>query len=372
MSVSRGAFVPLAAAIKEVVTVPVAANVRINDPLLAEAILREGKADLVAMGTPLVADPELPRKAREGRLDEIRPCVACCACWEQVIVGKPLACSVNPRVGRESEPPVAPGETSRKVVVVGGGPAGMEAAAVAAGEGHRVTLFEKEAELGGQLLYAAVPPYKEEWKTFVGYLRARLVRLGVDVRLGRECTVETIDEMKPDTVIVATGSAPVIPAIPGVEGDHVMTALDVLGGREPAGPSVVVLGGGSTGCETAEFLAEKGKHVTLLEMREAIGEDIGAWNRWLVIDRLRTVVRLETKARVDRITGKGVHVAWAGRYGEFFEADSVVIAAGMTAADVLTEELGTRVARLRAIGDCVRPGRVREAIAEGFQAGLEA
>jgi len=370
MCVPRGGFVYVAERIKEVVRIPVMANIRINDPILAEQILEEGKADLIAMGTPLIADPDLPRKAKENRLEDIRMCTACCNCWDDVMRGEAITCSVNASVGREDKRTIHRVKKSRKVFVIGGGPAGMEFARVAASRGHKVVLFEKKDRLGGQLLYAAIPPYKEEWRTLVNYLSTQLRKLHVEVRLDVECTVRTVERYKPDAVIVATGAAPMIPDISGIKRKNVVTALEVLDEKKKVGQEVIVVGGGSTGCEVAEFLHKKGKRVTILEMLDRIGGDIGNWNRWVVIDRVSASVRMETKAKVEKITERGVHVTWAGKYPKFFEADSIVIAAGMKPVDKIAKELQGKVASLYKIGDCAEPGKVKEAISSGFQAGL--
>jgi len=372
MCVSRGAFVYLAEGIKGGVTIPVAAGGRINDPVLAEQILVEGKADLIAMGAPLIADPYLPNKARGGQLEDIRMCTACCNCWDDVVKGKPITCSVNARVGKESECPILPARKSKKVFVIGGGPAGMEAARVASQRGHRVTLFEKELKLGGQLLYAALPPYKEEWNTFVHYLVAQLRKLNVEVRLNEECTVRMVEEGGPDAVIVAAGATPILPDIPGADKGNVMTAIEVLTGSKQVGQNVVMVGGGSIGCETAEFLSNMGKRVTILEMLDRIGADIGEWNRWVIVDRLNAAgIRVEASSKVDRITEKGVKITRPQGLQEFFEADSVVIAVGMRSLSRIANELSGKVASLYTIGDCVEPRKVRQAVEGGFLAGYQ-
>lgn len=372
MCVPRGAFVYLAEGIKQVVSIPVATGNRINDPVLAEHILVEGKADLIAMATPLIADPFLPNKAREGQLEDIRMCTACCNCWDDVMKGKPVTCSVNASAGKELEYPIIATKKPKKVFVIGGGPAGMEAARVASQRGHQVTLFEKGLKLGGQLLYAVLPPYKEEWNTLVNYLVTQLGKLNVEVRLDEECTARAVVEGEPDAVIVATGAAPILPNIPGVDKEHVMTAIEALTRSKQVGQSVVIVGGGSIGCETAEFLFKMGKKVTILEMLDRIGEDIGEWNRWLIVDRLNAAgIRVETSAKVELITEKGVKITRPNGLQEFFEADSVVIAVGMMSADKIAKEVNGKVTSLFKVGDCVEPRKVREAIEGGFLAGLQ-
>ncbi len=372
MCVPRGAFVYLAEGIKGGVAVPVAAGGRINDPVLAEQILLEGKADLIAMGAPLIADPDLPNKAKEGRLDEIRMCTACCNCWDDMMIGKAVTCSVNARVGKESKYPIFSAEKSKKIFVIGGGPAGMEAARVASERGHRVTLFEKGVKLGGQLLVATIPPYKEEWKTLIQYFMAQLRKLKVEVRLNEECTVRMVEKGRPDAVIVAAGAAPILPDIPGADRGNVMTAIEALTGSKEVGQKVVVVGGGSVGCETAEFLFKMGKRVTILEMLDRIGADIGEWNRWVVVDRLNAAgIRVEASSKVERITEEGVKITRPHGLQEFFEADSVVIAVGMRSLNRMVKELSGKVAFLYEAGDCVQPRKVRQAVEEGFQAGLQ-
>jgi 2,4-dienoyl-CoA reductase (NADPH2) len=372
MCVSRGAFVYLAEGIKGVVKIPVAAGNRINDPVLAEEILLKGKADLIAMGTPLIADPYLPNKAKAGQLEDIRMCTACCNCWDDVMKGKPVTCSVNAMAGKELEYPFVAVKNSKKVFVIGGGPAGMEAARVASQRGHRVTLFEKGPKLGGQLLSAALPPYKEEWNTLVNYLVTQLRKFNVEVRLNEECTIGTVKESEPDAVVVATGAIPIFPDIPGVDKGNVVTAMEVLIGGKQVGHNVVIVGGGSIGCETAEFLFKMGKKVTILEMLDRIGADIGEWNRWVIVDRLNAAgIRVETGSKVGLITERGVKITRPNGLQEFFEADSVVIAVGMESKDKISDELSGKVISLYKVGDCLEPRKVKQAIEGGFLAGLQ-
>jgi 2,4-dienoyl-CoA reductase-like NADH-dependent reductase (Old Yellow Enzyme family)/thioredoxin reductase len=371
MYVPRGAYVHVAEAIKRVVSVPVIAAYRINDPLVAARVVAEGKADLVGMARALIADPELPNKANEGRFEDIRRCIACCHCLDQIMEDKPLACAVNARCGREAEYTIGTAARARKVFVIGGGPAGMEAARVAALRGHRVTLWEKGNQLGGQLRLAAVPPGKDEINSLTAYLSGQVSKLGVKVNLGQEATAQAIERGKPDAVIVASGATPIIPDIPGVRGANVVTALEVLGGTRQVGERVVVIGGGMVGCETAELLAQQGKKVTVLEMLGRIGSDIGRTTRWVVLQRLgKAGVRTETKAKVEEITDKGVRAKRDGS-SEFFEADSVVLAVGFQASQALAKGLEGKVAELHMIGDCTEPRRIAQAIESGLRVARE-
>jgi len=372
MCVPRNAFVHLAEGIKKAVNIPVIAGVRINDPLDAEQILANGKADFIGMGRPLIADPDLPNKAKEGRLEDIRLCTACCRCYDDVASDRFMSCAVNPSAGREGEYIVNRAEKAKKVFIIGGGPAGMEAARVTALRGHQVTLFEAKDKLGGQLLNAIVPPYKDEWNSTIRYFTTQLGKLHVEVRMNTRCTAKEIEEGKPDVVIVASGAIPLIPNLPGMNGNNVVTAVDVLAGRKQTSQNVVIVGGGSTGCETAEFLAQKGKQVTILEMLPRIGADYGPMNRWVVIDRLIAAgIRLETSVKVEGITEKGVRVIRAGLYPEFFEADSVVLALGMKPDDGVDLNLEGKVLSLFKIGDAVKPAGVTEAIESGLKVGLQ-
>ena len=266
MSVPRANWVYLTEGIKEVVNIPVIGGTRIPDPYLAEQILAEGKSDLVYIARALIADPEWPKKAKEGRTDGIRPCTACCTCFDSVIEQRSITCAVNPRAGKETEYHIRPASKPRRVCIIGGGPAGMEAARVAALRGHHITLFDNKSRLGGQLLTAILPPYKEELANLVKYLSTQMERLGIKVKLEQQVDAVTVEKEKPDVVIIATGASPLVPDIPGATNENVVLATDVLKGHRQAGQNVIIVGGGMVGCETAEFLAVKGKKVRCLLM----------------------------------------------------------------------------------------------------------
>jgi 2,4-dienoyl-CoA reductase (NADPH2) len=372
MLLPRAGFVYLAEGIKEVVKIPVAAGNNINDPVLAEEIIAEGRADLIAMGRPLLADPELPNKAKQGLVEDIRRCVRCNHCFECLPRLEPVSCAVNAMCGREGTHGIHPASVIKKVTIVGGGPAGMEAARVAAKRGHKVTLFEKNNRLGGQLLYAVLPPYKGEWKSAIDYLTTQVQKMKMTLRLGEEATPRKIKKTLPDALVLATGAEYVLPDIPGIHGANVVTPIQVLTGERTVGRNVVIVGGGSIGCETAEFLSGHDKRVLILEMLPTIAVDLGPYNRWLMIERLiENDVRVETGVKVEEITDKGVWVVRPlSAHDEFFESDTVVVATGTRPVGSLVSAMKNKVPELHIIGDAVSPRKVKEAIEEGFLTAL--
>jgi len=371
MALPRGNMVHLAAGIKKVVNVPIIAVGRINDPELAETILQEGKADLVSMGRALLADPELPMKTAAGALGDIRKCTACDECIARLFFNENIACSVNAALGMEEEYAIRKAKVSKRILVVGGGPAGLEAARVSALRGHSVVLYEKSDRLGGQLNLAVIPPHKEEMKSVATYLESQIHRLGVKVILGEEVTPLLVEKINPDVVFVAAGSLPNIPDIPGVGGKNVVTANDALAGRASIKEKVVVVGGGMIGAETAEFLAEKGKKVTVLEMLGRIGIDMVPMVISLLYPRLRRLgVVMITNAKVEEITHDGV-VYEKGGERQTVEADSVVLAVGSKPSVSLMNVLKGKVSELYAIGNAKKPCNMLEAIHEGSRLARE-
>lgn len=394
----RGGFAHLAYGVREAVGVPVIASNRINDPLVAEQILKSGQADMVNLGRQLIADPDFPVKAAAGRHHSIRRCVACNqGCLDMVFSQKDVYCAINPLAGREAEITLLAAPSSRSILVVGGGPAGMEAAVTAADRGHRVTLWEQSPRLGGQLNYAAIPPGKQEFSALVDYYRQRLDQCGVEVVLNRKATAESVINAGPDLVILATGARPAAApfTVDGEARKKVIGALEALSGEAPVGKNVVVIGGGAVGCETAitiaslgtldaetlRFLLENGaasletltglagsgsKKVTLIEMLKGIGNDIGITTRWVALQKMRRLgVRVLDEARVISVSSPGVTVEQNGKE-KLIPADTVVIAAGSLAADELAAELKGKLNELYIIGDAASPRKMSEAIREGF------
>lgn len=368
-SEQRGELVHLAAPIKKAVSIPVMTVGRIVTPDLAEEIISQGKTDMVCIGRGLIADPDWAKKANEGREREIRHCIGCENCFASTD-GSPLQCAINPAAGNEEAYRLTKTEKAKKVIIAGSGPAGMEAARVAAERGHRVTLYEKD-KLGGQLNIACLPPGKDEFMMFLDFEKGQLEKLGVSVA-NSELTPEIIDDEKPDAVIIATGARPLKPAIPGIEGNNVITAWQVLGGDMTSDKKVVVIGGGVTGCETAEMLAVNGNRVTVVEMLDEIAGD-AVTLPFYYLALLKTLKLLEveimTGTTLKEINNNRIVVESNGQFSSI-EADKVVLSLGVAPDNTLAEQLKGTNLEMYMVGDCDVIGKLPQAVRAGFLAGL--
>jgi NADPH-dependent 2,4-dienoyl-CoA reductase/sulfur reductase-like enzyme len=349
------------------VNIPVIAVGKISLQL-AEEILTQGRADLIAMGRSFLVDPEFPNKAKEGRFEDIRPCLQCRLCSDAASAErKGLRCQVNAMVGREREWALVSAVQRRRILVVGGGPAGMEAARVAAWRGHEVLLYEQGPKLGGQMILAAIPPCKTPIQDFIRYLETQVRKLGVKIVLETNVTPSLVEKLKPDIVILATGTTSLIPRIPGVDMKHVRTAEEVLQGA-PVGEKVVIIGGGLVGCELADELSERGKNVTIVEVLPEIpkGKGIQVMTRLLRrLEKKKVVILTHTQCL--EITETAVICMDQNGRKRNRPVDSVVLATGAKPNRDLYVSISNLIPKTYLVGDCVEPGRIMEAVSDGFQ-----
>jgi 2,4-dienoyl-CoA reductase-like NADH-dependent reductase (Old Yellow Enzyme family)/thioredoxin reductase len=373
-AIENAVFVNNSEEIKKIVSIPVITAGRINEASIAESILLTGKADLIGMARASLADPDFPKKVQQGRLDEIRHCIGCIqGCIGANMRGENCGCLVNPEIGREYLLTRTKPENKKKIYVAGGGVAGCEAAIIAARNGHQVTLFEKSKALGGTWLIACLPPNKGEFTTLVQWQWRELKRLNVQIKFNTELSVSMIEKDRPDEVFIATGCTPFLPPIPGIDQSHVIQANDILTQKKNPGENVVVLGGGSVGVETAEYMTHYGSKVTIVEMREDIligcERETSMMLRRAIKEYGMSVYR-DTK--VYRIGKDTVTLERKGKDIILEEVDTVVIAAGSKPVNELGNALAESGIKVTLIGDAKKVRNGLHAVYEGYMAGYNA
>ena len=363
----RGFMVDMAEKVKGVVEIPVIAVGKLNYPALAEKVLQEGKADFIAIGRGLLADPDWPNKAMEGKVGDITPCIGDQeGCSGELLRKRAASCTVNPACGHEKEWVLTPIKKKKSILIIGGGPAGMEAARVAALRGLSVTLWEKADQLGGNLLPASVPEFKKDLQDLISYQINQLKKLPVKIELSHEAKAEDVLKLGATCVILATGACQENLDVPGAETGSAMTTVDLLLNRRQVGKRVLVVGGGFIGCETAVYLAQKGHQVTLTSRRAKILTDMIYHNRDMLF-RMMTDnhVQILTNTWPVEIISGGMRVKQDGQ-DRILTAESLVFNGRMNPCNELHETLDGRVSELYAIGDCVEPRLIMHAIWEAF------
>ncbi len=363
MFMEKACLVESAWQIKKALDIPVMAVGRINDPQTADDIIRQEKADLVCIGRGLLADPEMPLKARNGRLDEIRTCIACNTCMQSIFKKGRIECLVNPMLGREEEMAFIPTKKPKKVMVVGGGPGGLNVAWVAAKRGHTVHVYEKRNVFGGQLVPGSTPGHKAELRTLIRFQIKQTELYGVKCHLNHEVTAKDVKMLDPDVVVLATGSLPAIPPVQGIEKKIVLTYEDVLDGGTIPSNRVVVVGGGATGLELALYLTDQGCSVTVIEMLPKIGSGMEAVTKKVILQQLKeSNAAMLTDTRLLKIEDNGVVVVNQESREKFIEAEKVVIAIGTKPDTKLYDKIKPLGYKIYQIGDCLEPRSAKDAI----------
>ncbi len=371
MFAQPGCNVKYAAEIKKHVSVPVATVGALNEPEQMEAILASGQADIVCMARALLADPELPKKVRQNRTDEILRCIRCFTCHAERMLTQTRICALNPQIGREYEAKFDPSPTSpKKLLVAGGGPGGMQAALTAARRGHKVTLCERSEALGGNLRCEGNVPFKAAFPKYIRTMARQLALAGVEVRLGCEVTPDFVRAFQPDALFIAVGAEAARPPIPGLERPHVIFGTELETREKEIGRRVAVIGGGLVGCETGLYLAQKGHEVTILEQRSEVAIDANPRHRPALLAQLAAHTTIRTGMLVTEITSEGVNCSAEGK-GSFFPADTVLCAAGLIPRRETVDALRDTAPIVEVIGDCFRPDILRGATWRAYHAALD-
>jgi NADPH-dependent 2,4-dienoyl-CoA reductase/sulfur reductase-like enzyme len=365
MFMKKACLAESAARVKKALNIPVMAVGRINDPMVANAVLSKDQADLVCIGRGLLADPEMPNKAREGRLDEIRTCIACNTCMESIFRKGRIECLVNPMLGREKEMAFVPTQKPRKIMVVGGGPGGLNLAWVAAKRGHEVHVFEKRSSLGGQLLPGSIPGHKKELFSLIKFQKKQIEKFGVQCHLNHEVKTKDILAFNPDVVVLATGSLPAIPPVDGIDRPIALTYEDVLNETPPHFKKAVVIGGGATGLEMALHLADYGCRVSVVEMLAEIGSGLESMTKKILLGKLKeNNVKIMTETELIRVESAGAVVARSDGTELLVEAERVIFATGTRPCNRLYKKVKSLGYETHQIGDCLETRSAKAAIFE--------